>query len=116
CSLPSRTHSPPLFIASHTPPHSPLSPYTTLFRSNVARQAPASWKSARLRELLSRQRFVGSWGDAFTLSRAVACRREKFSKPGARSEEHTSELQSRLDIVCRLHLEQKKRDIAHQQP
>src|SRR5690606_40936517 len=34
-----------------------------------------------------------------------------FSQPGARSEEHTSELQSRENLVCRLLLEKKKQDI-----
>src|SRR2546428_9772166 len=63
------------------PPRSTLFPYTTLFRS------PA-----------------GELGDA---EPGLGCRRGQHS-PG-RSEEHTSELQSRSDLVCRLLLEKKKK-------
>src|SRR2546429_1292444 len=67
------------------PPRSTLFPYTTLFRS--------SWS---YEERESGQRFVRSEG--------LAVERTK-----RRSEEHTSELQSRLHLVCRLLLEKKKR-------
>src|SRR5438105_8205289 len=67
------------------PPKSTLFPYTTLFRSRTPRSiGPVAADSLRLAP-----RFV--W-----LSRS------------ARSEEHTSELQSRVDLVCRLLLEKKK--------
>src|SRR5690348_17993573 len=68
------------------PPRSTLFPYTTLFRS---RAEP------------SRQ----------PLQRIVQHRRSVWSlvlEPGARSEEHTSELQSPVHLVCRLLLEKKK--------
>src|SRR2546422_4594979 len=68
------------------PPRSTLFPYTTLFRSEVAALA-ALLHVARLDE---RQRKPRAPGDA------------------DRSEEHTSELQSRLHLVCRLLLEKKK--------
>src|SRR5438105_9885582 len=64
------------------PPRSTLFPYTTLFRSEVLG-------------------LIGSDEDAIIF-------RGKRS-PRLRSEEHTSELQSRVDLVCRLLLEKKKR-------
>src|SRR2546422_2480974 len=66
------------------PPRSTLFPYTTLFRSRF----DATGEHSRS--------FVGS------RSRGAA------SRSAARSEEHTSELQSRLHLVCRLLLEKKK--------
>src|SRR5438874_9723624 len=65
------------------PPRSTLFPYTTLFRSNATRACPAD-------------RVVH---DLQTFDRA---------RRRMRSEEHTSELQSRRDLVCRLLLEKKK--------
>src|SRR2546422_5432175 len=83
------------------PPRSTLFPYTTLFRSDVRGQLPrpvregAEPRLAVLRPDVHAQRGGGAALDAL--------RRE-----GARSEEHTSELQSRLHLVCRLLLEKKK--------
>src|SRR5438067_6913461 len=77
------------------PPRSTLFPYTTLFRSNLHQQGAAGGIERirrprnRARELAPRQ--VGN-----TQPRGLA-----------RSEEHTSELQSRFDLVCRLLLEKK---------
>src|SRR2546429_2965496 len=72
------------------PPRSTLFPYTTLFRSHLRRrQGPALPRGHRRLRL----------GDR-------AARR-----PLRRSEEHTSELQSRLHLVCRLLLEKKKNTI-----
>src|SRR2546429_5311420 len=64
------------------PPRSTLFPYTTLFRSCTGREVDAA-EMERLGLVLS-------------------------VYPAARSEEHTSELQSRLHLVCRLLLEKKK--------
>src|SRR5437868_9326931 len=72
------------------PPRSTLFPYTTLFRSRQAARAH------RRRLRLFVQALDGS---------QRAARRDPSS---ARSEEHTSELQSRFDLVCRLLLEKKK--------
>src|SRR5206468_7004635 len=69
------------------PPRSTLFPYTTLFRSKVNGTCP------------DRRRSYGGW--------LVV----ELSDAG-RSEEHTSELQSRSDLVCRLLLEKKKRQQA----
>src|SRR2546422_7456818 len=79
------------------PPRSTLFPYTTLFRSRlVARQ--------RLRATMSPQAVV-AW-----MSSWAAAPSEFFSALlTRRSEEHTSELQSRLHLVCRLLLEKKKK-------
>src|SRR2546430_7544142 len=92
------------------PPRSTLFPYTTLFRSPVARVsdpiaiqatpdgAACGFYGAGLVELL--RLLVGYEGAMLH----VACN----STSPARSEEHTSELQSQSNIVCRLLLEKKK--------
>src|SRR5690349_24254977 len=86
------------------PPSSTLFPYTTLFRSRRRRlraRPPAPIRGCPCR-LRSHQR----------------CAKQTVESPGARrhcrgsrSEEHTSELQSRRDLVCRLLLEKKKKKI-----
>src|SRR3712207_8067715 len=76
------------------PPRSTLFPYTTLFRSN---------RSRRLRVLASL--VVVAVGAAAAY--AVAGR-DRGAGPLERSEEHTSELQSRQYLLCRLLLEKKK--------
>src|SRR2546422_7695169 len=77
------------------PPRSTLFPYTTLFRSSLAKQLSAS-ATASPPSLIS-------CADLRTPSPARV-----FSGQRTRSEEHTSELQSRLHLVCRLLLEKKK--------
>src|SRR5438270_2600309 len=74
------------------PPRSTLFPYTTLFRSRLARSAV----TAKLNDAYPpiERRFIGP-------NRAPAA--------VARSEEHTSELQSQSNLVCRLLLEKKKK-------
>src|SRR5690349_23855381 len=76
------------------PPRSTLFSYTTLFRSIV-------WSSSEVSA-----RHDGHDGSAHAVSTPLVpdCR----SPAGPRSEEHTSELQSRRDLVCRLLLEKKK--------
>src|SRR2546428_2645585 len=92
------------------PPRSTLFPYTTLFRSlvHVARAVG---------QLPDRNGFVGR-GDVFQevnraedvfLSGRGLQRVGLEVLPDQRSEEHTSELQSRSDLVCRLLLEKKKK-------
>src|SRR2546429_9384770 len=68
------------FLMIRRPPRSTLFPYTTLFRSALQRPALLSSKGREI---------------------SPCCRY-------SRSEEHTSELQSRLHLVCRLLLEKKK--------
>src|SRR2546422_6827409 len=78
------------------PPRSTLFPYTTLFRSLVAEQlvvADVQPGVARADLLIGDQERG----------------RRSAPRPAPRSEEHTSELQSRLHLVCRLLLEKKKK-------
>src|SRR5690349_23685617 len=95
------------------PPRSTLFPYTTLFRSH-----PAAGREVRLDVAWLDQRHVHAQRchlvrEGFTqalqgeLARAVESL-ERDADDAARSEEHTSELQSRRDLVCRLLLEKKK--------
>src|SRR2546426_11152468 len=81
------------FLMIRRPPRSTLFPYTTLFRSRGG----------------SRAHGLGQWSsDRVCLGR----RRPANGVPGARhtrSEEHTSELQSPCNLVCRLLLEKKKK-------
>src|SRR3712207_8084295 len=83
------------------PPRSTLFPYTTLFRSGGG-------------DVLARSRTGDNSTAALTAVReeAMTCRRCHLWKPATqtvfRSEEHTSELQSRQYLVCRLLLEKKK--------
>src|SRR5438876_6168772 len=76
------------------PPRSTLFPYTTLFRSAGMQAGAAQRRAPRDRAPSARWRERGQ--------RASRSR-------GARSEEHTSELQSPVHLVCRLLLEKKKK-------
>src|SRR2546430_11673474 len=67
------------------PPRSTLFPYTTLFRSSRPSRPRASWESTAVSR------------------REIVCR----PRCATRSEEHTSELQSQSNLVCRLLLEKK---------
>src|SRR2546430_7738179 len=75
------------FLMIRRPPRSTLFPYTTLFRSRL----PACHVSSH---------------------RLAAC----DTQVSARSEEHTSELQSQSNLVCRLLLEKKKKTQSHHDP
>src|SRR3712207_6914007 len=92
------------------PPRSTLFPYTTLFRSrSPPRPCPVP---ARSRRFLADHRGRGGWhGRAsfpHTSSPRTSATHPRPSRGGGRSEEHTSELQSRQYLVCRLLLEKKK--------
>src|SRR5205809_5640676 len=78
------------------PPRSTLFPYTTLFRSDN-HESRSAWRPVGRRRQGENRRFAG------------AAVRYRGPLPGRRSEEHTSELQSRLHLVCRLLLEKKKK-------
>src|SRR5438045_5402900 len=100
-----------LLATLRTPPTSPPFPYTTLFRSvyrqrrhglghrhgQAAHQAPRAFHGRRERGLRRAAR-----GGGFRA-------RARAPQAPARSEEHTSELQSLRQLVCRLLLEKKKR-------
>src|SRR2546430_12436844 len=80
------------------PPRSTLFPYTTLFRSRSCRTRRCSEKTEEDSGPACRRPAPRNKG--------TVCR---FSRPAsARSEEHTSELQSQSNLVCRLLLEKKK--------
>src|SRR2546429_3554847 len=81
------------FLMIRRPPRSTLFPYTTLFRS-LGDQRP----------------HVHAAGAP---DRLAECSTEHVAEPDERSEEHTSELQSRLHLVCRLLLEKKKNTDTH---
>src|SRR2546430_12106747 len=89
------------------PPRSTLFPYTTLFRS-------------RCRSLSAKLTSVYSENSIFLSSTPVSIIRSRTRSKspflGVRSEEHTSELQSQSNLVCRLLLEKKKKKTSTQQP
>src|SRR2546430_17493959 len=79
------------FLMIRRPPRSTLFPYTTLFRSSMS----------------------GSSSATNTLGRLPFCREVSTGLSASRSEEHTSELQSQSNLVCRLLLEKKKKRQSH---
>src|SRR3712207_8902274 len=94
------------------PPRSTLFPYTTLFRSGVDRGLPGLLFSLRLRSGGAEERPAGhpAGVGGHPADRTAGTAGNRAGSPaGARSEEHTSELQSRQYLVCRLLLEKKKK-------
>src|SRR3712207_7076998 len=90
------------------PPRSTLFPYTTLFRSGALRRAgPAQDQEDQVR-LHDRRRGADLAAGANRPPVPRAPAPAPGRDPAARSEEHTSELQSRQYLVCRLLLEKKK--------
>src|SRR5258707_11870878 len=85
------------------PPRSTLFPYTTLFRSLVRRPAEELVLDPHLENLAARADLVAE------LDAGCAGRWLERDGEDDRSEEHTSELQSRQYLVCRLLLEKKKK-------
>src|SRR4051812_49654485 len=96
------------------PPSSPLFPYTTLFRSStfdsiarppscgaISPEVCACHDSAYVRRCGCDETAVAGFGGAG--------RSRRVSQTTIRSEEHTSELQSHVNLVCRLLLEKKKK-------
>src|SRR3712207_7692215 len=87
------------------PPRSTLFPYTTLFRSVARGGVGPAEVGAHDADADGRGGVLGE--EAEVIRRAVEIVREAPVR-GGRSEEHTSELQSRQYLVCRLLLEKKK--------
>src|SRR5258706_11656787 len=97
------------------PPRSTLFPYTTLFRSETAAALGIQEWAARKRverALEKLQQFFAKRGvssTAATIAGAISA--NSVQAAPARSEEHTSELQSLTNLVCRLLLEKKKKNV-----
>src|SRR2546430_5595455 len=91
------------------PPRSTLFPYTTLFRSTFRIRA-VEQRFAREGEQQHGPRGAGGRPVTRRLYLRVTC-----SEPLSRSEEHTSELQSQSNLVCRLLLEKKKHEPPYRQ-
>src|SRR3712207_8780342 len=89
------------------PPRSTLFPYTTLFRSDRAAAARAQEGNGGL-AAVRRGHHVDAHDVRPVLGRGLH-QRAVHTHAGDRSEEHTSELQSRQYLVCRLLLEKKKK-------
>src|SRR2546427_7417283 len=88
------------------PPRSTLFPYTTLFRSSTAGRVLRWQTGAETGEESS-----GRLGEALRYTTDSG-----YLKQPDRSEEHTSELQSQSNLVCRLLLEKKKTPLSNQPP
>src|SRR2546427_4297748 len=111
--LPTRSTSLPyptlFFLMIRRPPRSTLFPYTTLFRSPgsapgpPSSECPFSLRPPLAAPILQRSAYDRSRGRGARAPRGPP--RPSVSK---RSEEHTSELQSQSNLVCRLLLEKKK--------
>src|SRR2546427_5372818 len=96
------------------PPRSTLFPYTTLFRSVSFRQVPPNGPIEEGREFSvfirnNTDEEVGVKGIIVDAKLDVLKRPEMLPSRGERSEEHTSELQSQSNLVCRLLLEKKNK-------
>src|SRR3712207_9197249 len=87
------------FLMIRRPPRSTLFPYTTLFRSN---------STAKTISLMARKASMRRRTGCTTHQGAILLEESMPNGTEARSEEHTSELQSRQYLVCRLLLEKKK--------
>src|SRR3712207_8267807 len=92
------------FLMMRRPPRSTLFPYTTLFRS--ASQAQFQIAMCSMQQVSHYDRDQQQTEEALRAFRQL--RRVYPQDPLVRSEEHTSELQSRQYLVCRLLLEKKK--------
>src|SRR2546426_9140604 len=92
------------FLMIRRPPRSTLFPYTTLFRSH---RVAAALRVRALARPLGLSHALQDRGGRF----AGEARRPARARSGDRSEEHTSELQSPCNLVCRLLLEKKKDSI-----
>src|SRR5438874_9576140 len=93
CDSPTHANVFFFFLMLRPPPRSPLFPYTTLFRSEIQ----VGFSPQRVVDAKSR------------LQQVTQARFKRDLASTTRSEEHTSELQSRRDLVCRLLLEKKKK-------
>src|SRR5436190_11478583 len=96
-----------ILLITPTPPSSPLFPYTTLFRSPSDLQRKAT-HTASVSDAAAWPPGAGE-PSAAPASPASSRNAARIDLTRLRSEEHTSELQSHSDLVCRLLLEKKKK-------
>src|SRR2546427_8536304 len=108
-----RLHNTFFFLMIRRPPRSTLFPYTTLFRSagctTDCASTPVTPVTPGTPALTVTKANPGSLavGTAFNYAFTVANAAGAFGPANSRSEEHTSELQSQSNLVCRLLLEKK---------
>src|SRR5260370_13227813 len=98
------------------PPRSTLFPYTTLFRSLLVRPRGGRVAVPVADVLLAVEHLLVPAGGLRPVGRARAVQELRDAVRGRRSEEHTSELQSHLNLVCPLLLEKKKHFTDRVQP
>src|SRR2546430_5223263 len=94
------------------PPRSTLFPYTTLFRSraSIGFACPARWRPISNTAISAKGSRRSPCSSRETSSPSASrVTRRSFENSKRRSEEHTSELQSQSNLVCRLLLEKKKK-------
>src|SRR5260370_4992718 len=89
------------------PPRSTLFPYTTLFRSRIPH--------ACAKRISPGMTWSLACSSAVNYASPISSRPARAILTALRSEEHTSELQSHLNLVCRLLLEKKKKNETHDQ-
>src|SRR5690606_41451969 len=104
-------HALSFFLRERPPPRSTLFPYTTLFRSYSEYGRFEAWLfrilANQCRTMRARERRRGEWFTPYEPRHDAAA--PEIPDDSGRSEEHTSELQSREKLVCRLLLEKKKK-------
>src|SRR2546422_5594525 len=98
------------------PPRSTLFPYTTLFRSRQADQGPVQHEEQRHIARAAEPKLADGGPVEHAFGEVLGqggpdTARARLRQRRVRSEEHTSELQSRLHLVCRLLLEKKKNNM-----
>src|SRR5688572_32644663 len=96
------------FVMIRRPPRSTLFPYTTLFRSSAYDALPEGGAVIVYEALIDDDRRENAFGLLMSLNMLI--------ETSGRSEEHTSELQSQSNLVCRLLLEKKKKKQNIQNP
>src|SRR5699024_11637516 len=106
----------PLFTLIHGPPPHPLLPYTTLFRSGarmplIAYNVNLDTDNLEIANKIAKAIRASGGGFRYCKAIGVMLEHRHIAQVSMnlvnRSEEHTSELQSRFDLVCRLLLEKK---------
>src|SRR5690606_41757011 len=100
-----------LFLIVRPPPKSTLFPYTTLFRSEITLLTTVDKEDEKDtdNDKVSLMTIHAAKGLEFPYVYIVGLEENLFPSQLSRSEEHTSELQSRENLVCRLLLEKKKK-------